>query len=226
MNLSPLYISLKTAFVTTLITFFLGIVVAWAIARSKSKMKGIWDSLFTIPMILPPTVVGYILLMIFGKNTAIGSFLNSIGIKVVFTWWATVIASTVVSFPLMYKTARGAFEQMDQNLINAAKTLGASNFKIFSRIVLPLCWPGVVAGTILAFARALGEFGATIMLAGNISGVTATMPVSIYFLVSSGKDEEAALWVGIILAISLLTMLIMNFWLDKQSGKYKKGIAR
>jgi molybdate transport system permease protein len=219
MDFSPFWISMKTTFAATFITFFTGVAAAWFIANSKSKLKGIADGIITIPMVLPPTVVGYILLLIFGKNTAVGGFLNSIGINIAFTWTATVIAAAVVSFPLMYKTARGAFEQMDVNLINAAKTLGASNLKIFFRVVLPLCRSGVLAGVILAFARALGEFGATIMLAGNISGVTSTMPVSIYFLVSSGRDKEALIWVLIILAISLLTMTAMNLWLDRQSRK-------
>ncbi|MDR2192813.1 MAG: molybdate ABC transporter permease subunit [Endomicrobium sp.] len=223
MDFSPFWVSIKTTFAATFITFFTGIFTAWLIANSKSKLKGFFDSIITIPMVLPPTVVGYILLLIFGKNTFIGAFLNSIGIKVAFTWTATVIAATVVSFPLMYKTARGAFEQMDVNLINAAKTLGAGNMKIFFKVVLPISWPGILAGVILAFARALGEFGATIMLAGNISGVTSTMPVSIYFLVSSGRDKDALIWVLIILAFSLFSMTAMNLWLDRQSKKYYGG---
>ncbi|MDR1942286.1 MAG: molybdate ABC transporter permease subunit [Endomicrobium sp.] len=223
MDFSPFWISIKTAFASTAITFFLGIGAAWIIANSKSRLKGFWDAAATIPMVLPPTVVGYILLLIFGKNTALGHIVNSLGVHIVFTWTATVVAAVVVSFPLMYKTARGAFEQVDENYVNAAKTLGASGFKIFFKVILPLSWPGVIAGVILAFARALGEFGATIMLAGNISGVTSTMPVSIYFLVTSGRDKEAAVWVLIIMSISLGVMLAMNLWLDRYAAKIKGG---
>lgn len=216
MDWSPLWISLKTSVTATVITSVVGTFTAWKIARSNGRLKGLWDAVFTLPLVLPPTVVGYVLLMVFGKYTAIGSLLYSIGINVPFTWAATVIASVVVSFPLMYKTARGAFEQIDENLINAARTLGVPDVSLFFRVVLPLSWPGVAAGAVLAFARALGEFGATVMLAGNISKVTTTMPVSIYFLVNNGRTDEALVWVGITIVFSLTIMLIMNMRFDRK----------
>ena len=216
MNLSPLYISLKVALSATFVAFFAGIYAAHKIANMR-RLKGLLDGLLTLPMVLPPTVVGFFLLLIFGKNGLLGQFLASIGASVVFTWQGAVIAAGVVAFPLMYRTARGAFEQMDQNLIYAGRTLGMGEIKIFWKIIMPNSWPGIVSGTILAFARALGEFGATSMLAGNIPGKTQTMSLAIYSAVAGNNREKAYAWVAVIMAISFASMFLMNLLTGLQS---------
>ena len=216
MNLSPLWISIKTAFLATIITFILGVSAAYWIANSKNKLKGLIDGLFTLPLILPPTVIGFFLLLICGKNGPVGKFLLNFDITLIFSWTATVIAATVVSFPMMYRTSRAAFEQIDINVISAARTLGLSQMKIFFRIALPLAWPGIIGGLVLSFARAMGEFGATLMLAGNIPGRTQTMPLAIFFAVEGGDMKTAMLWVLIIVAISLFMIVILNYWSDIQ----------
>lgn len=210
--MSPLWISTRTAVASTFITFFLGIAAAWYQRGKKSRIKVILDGLFTLPMVLPPTVLGFFLLLLFGKNGPIGKILISIGIKLIFSWQATVIAATVVAFPLMYKTASGAFEQIDENIINAARTLGVSEWKIFWTIVFPICWPGIGAGTVLAFTRSLGEFGATLMLAGNIPGKTQTIPIAIFFAVEGGEMGTALYWVSIIFVLSLVVIVLTNYW--------------
>lgn len=215
-DLTPLWISLKTASLATFITFFLGIAAAYLMIRWRWRGQGIIDGMLILPMVLPPTVVGFILLVLFGRNGPIGEFLMKFGTTVIFSWPATVIAATVVAFPLMYRTARGAFEQMDTSVVDAARTLGASEWKIFWRIIVPLSWPGIAAGTVLSFARALGEFGATLMLAGNIPGKTQTIPVAIFFNAEGGEMDKAYLWVLIIIAISMVTVLIMNRWSKHQ----------
>ncbi len=169
---------------------------------------------------MPPTVVGFILLVIFGKNSIFGQFLAHIGTSIIFTWQATVIAAIVVSFPLMYRAAKGAFEQVDENLILAAKTLGLSEYRIFMKIMIPLALPGIASGAILAFARALGEFGATLMVAGNIPKVTQTIPLAIYFANASGKTEVAAIWTIIIIGISLIVLGIMNYFGMKEKRRF------
>ena len=213
---SPLWISIKTAFTATFIVFFIGITAAWFMSSYKGKAKGILDGILTLPMVLPPTVVGFILLIIIGKNFPFGKLLNSFGVTLIFTWFATVIAATVVAFPLMYKTCVGAFSQIDVNVINAARTLGASEWKIFWKLTVPLAWPGIAAGTVLAFARALGEFGATIMIAGSIPGKTETIPIAIYFAVADGETGNAIKWVILIFIISLTVMVAADKWSEKQ----------
>lgn len=215
MDFSPLYISLKTAGLATVITFVLGIYAARFIVKLK-KYQGFIDGLITLPLVLPPTVVGFFLLLILGKNSLIGSFFNLFDINIIFSWPATVITAVVVSFPLMYRTTRGAFEQIDQDLIFAARTLGMSEEKIFWKITLPLAKSGILAGAVLAFARALGEFGATIMLAGNIPGKTQTMSTAIYSAVQANNQEIAFIWAGIIIVVSLIVMLLMNYSLKQQ----------
>jgi molybdate transport system permease protein len=199
--LSPLWISLATVFTATIITFFTGIAVARWMARYEGRMRNFVDGILILPLVLPPTVVGLGLLILFGKNGPIGQLLLLFGTTVVFSWPATVITATVVSFPLMYMNARGAFEQVDISVENAARTLGASEWRTFWRITLPLAWPGVAAGAVMAFARAIGEFGATLMLAGYIPGKTATIPVAIYFAVQDGNMDQALLLVVIVLFI-------------------------
>ncbi|MFL0245813.1 molybdate ABC transporter permease subunit [Candidatus Clostridium stratigraminis] len=211
-DLSPLWISCKTAVASTLITFFLGIGTAWFMSRRKGGFKVFLDALFTLPMVLPPTVLGFFLLLIFGKNGPIGKVLFSIGIHLIFSWPATVIAATVVSFPLMYKTTLGAFHQLDKNISNAARTLGISEGRIFWTIIVPLAWPGIAAGTVLSFARSLGEFGATLMMAGNIPGKTQTIPVAIFFSVEGGDMKTAMYWVLIIFLLSLAVIFSTNYW--------------
>lgn len=225
MNLSPLWISLKVAVVATIFTFFLGLLAARMVISLK-RFRGLVDGIFTLPMVLPPTVVGFFLLILFGRNSILGNLLNQIGIQVLFTWQGAVIAAIVVSFPIMYRTVRGALEQVDKNLIYAARTLGMSEWKIFLKIMLPVAWPGVAAATVLSFARALGEFGATIMLAGNIPGKTQTMSVAIYTAVQGNNRSLAYVWVAAIMAVSFLTILLMNYWTDYQArmiGRQGKG---
>ena len=221
---SPLFISIKTTFVATGITFFIGISTAWFVVKSNFKHKALLDSIFTLPMVLPPTVLGFFLLIIFGKKGVIGSFLDKMDINIIFSWTATVIAAIVVAFPLMYKTTKGAFEQIDKNLINAAKTMGVSDIKIFFKIVVPLACPGIAAGTVLAFARSLGEFGATLMIAGNIPGKTQTIPIAIYFSAEGGDMKSAMTWVMIVFTISLSTMILMNYWGEFQKKTTGKNI--
>lgn len=218
MDLSPLFISLKVAVIATIITVFTGICSARYALKIK-RFKGLIDGLFTLPMVLPPTVVGFFLLIIFGRHSFLGNIFRYFNISVVFSWSGAVIASSVVSFPLMYRTARGAFEQFDSNLISAARTLGISEPAIFGKIIIPNVFPGLLAGTVLTFARALGEFGATIMLAGNIPGRTRTMAVAVYTAVQSGDRGMAYEWVLIICSMSFVSMALMNFWNSCQSKK-------
>lgn len=218
MDFSPLWISLKVAVCATVFTFFLGLLSARLVISLRSG-KALIDGIFSLPMVLPPTVVGFFLLIIFGKNSLLGGLLLKMGISVLFTWQGAVIAAVVVSFPIMYRTARGALEQVDVNLIYAARTLGMSEANIFFRIQLPAAWPGVAAATILAFARAMGEFGATIMLAGNIPGRTQTMSVAIYTAVLSGDRSLAYYWVAIIMGISFFTIFLMNYWMGYQERR-------
>ena len=211
-DLSPLWISLKTALVATIFTFFLGIAVAYWMLNYRGKGKFLLEGILISPLILPPTVVGFLLLLLFGKNGAIGKLLIPFSFSIVFTWYGAVIAAIAVSFPLMYRVALGTFEQVDANFLNVARTLGSSEWTIFWRILLPLSWSGILAGTMLTFARALGEFGATLMLAGNIPGETQTIPMAIYFAVEAGATNEAGFWAIAILCISMSGIVAVNFW--------------
>jgi molybdate transport system permease protein len=210
-----LWISVKTVITSTVITFFIGIAIGRWMAGYRGKLKGLIDGLFILPLVLPPTVVGLGLLLLFGKNGPIGQFLLLMGATVVFSWPATVISAVVVSFPLMYMTARGAFEQVEHNIEDAARTLGASEWRIFWTITMPLAWPGVAAGTVLCFARSLGEFGATLMLAGNIPGKTTTIPLAIYFAVQAGDMNRALTLMAITIVIAFASLAALAFW--KQS---------
>ncbi len=221
MDLSPLFISLKVAFTATLITIFTGIAAARYVLKIK-RLKGFIDGLFTLPMVLPPTVVGFFLLLLLGKNSVLGKLLIQMNINVVFTWVGAVIASTVVSFPLMYRTVRGALEQFDINIIYAARTLGIKESKIFWTIVIPNVIPSLIAGTILTYARALGEFGATMMLAGNIPGKTQTMSVAVYSAVQAGDINTAYSWVAVVCAMSFTAMIVMNYLNGRQVEKASK----
>ena len=223
MDYSPIWISLKTASVSIVITFFLGILVAkWVVNIRHEKLKMILDGILTLPMVLPPTVVGFFLLYLFGVRRPVGMFfLEYFGYKIAFSWSATVIAAVVISFPLMYRSARGAFEQVDQNLIYAARTLGMREGKIFWRVIMPMALPGVASGGVLAFARGLGEFGATAMIAGNIAGQTRTLPLAIYSEVAAGNMEGAYVYVLIIVCISLLVIFCLN-WFTSLGRRFMK----
>ncbi|MBW4687200.1 MAG: molybdate ABC transporter permease subunit [Komarekiella atlantica HA4396-MV6] len=226
MDLSPLWISLKTSLLATFITFFLGIAAAYWMLEYRGKGKSLIEGLFIAPLILPPTVVGFLLLLFFGKNGPVGKLMEPLNFSIVFTWYGAAIAATVVAFPLMYKTALGAFEQIDGNLLRVAKTLGAKDTTIFWRISLPLALPGIVAATTLAFARALGEFGATLMLAGNIPGQTQTIPMAIYFAVEAGAMNEAWFWAIAIMVISLSGIIAVNFWQEfRDSSRESRGVG-
>lgn len=212
-NMTPLLLSLKVAVVSTLIVFVFGMLFARFMTRKHFFGKHVLESLFLLPLVLPPTVVGFGLLLLFGKNGFLGKLLDEwFGITVVFTLTGAVIASIVVSFPLMYQSAVAAFTSVDHRLEDAARTMGASEWRLFWTVVFPLAWPGLLAGFVLSFARGLGEFGATLMLAGYLPGRTDTIPVAIYFAVEAGQMEKALFWVVIIVALGMGTTLWLNWW--------------
>jgi len=221
MDWTPLLISLKTASVSILATFFLGIFAArWVVGLKSGKAKIIIDGVLTMPLVLPPTVVGFLLLFIFGLKRPVGIFLLELfSVKIVFSWTATVIAAVVVSFPLMYRSARGAFEQVDENIIMAGRTLGMSESKIFWRVTMPSALPGVASGGVLAFARGLGEFGATAMIAGNIANKTRTLPLAIYSEVAAGNMEGAYGYVMVVLVVSFVVFSLMNYFALKEGKR-------
>lgn len=207
--MSPLWISIKTALCATSIAFFAGLFAANRVAKMR-RFRGLMDSLFTLPLVLPPTVVGFFLLLLVGKNSPLGQLLLRFGIQLVFSWGATVISAAVVSFPMMYRTTLGAIQQMDANLLYAGRTLGMSETRIFWTVTVPACRKGIAAGAVLALARAVGEFGATMMVAGNIPGRTQTLSTAVYTAMQAGDRAGAFRWVLMILAISFPMMLIMN----------------
>jgi molybdate transport system permease protein len=216
MDWSPLWISLATSLTATAVTLVVGLAAAaWRENRSGAGAALI-DGVFLLPLVLPPTVVGFFLLLLFGRNGPLGKLLLQLGTTVVFSWPATVIAATVVAFPLMYLTARAALEQVDPHLLQAARTLGASEWRVFREVALPLAWPGVLAGTILSFARALGEFGATLMLAGNIPGRTETIPIAIYFAVEANEIQQALAWCALDVGISIALLGGLYYWTHAQ----------
>jgi molybdate transport system permease protein len=217
-DLSPIWISLATSVCATAITFVLGIAAAAWRERRTGSLYALLDGIFLLPLVLPPTVVGFLLLLLFGRNGPFGRILLQLGTTIVFSWPATVIAAAVVSFPLMYVTARAALAQVEPELMNAARTLGASEWRVFRRVALPLAGPGILAGTILSFARALGEFGATLMLAGDIPGRTETIPLAIYFAVESNEMSRAMAWSGVDIGISLALLFGLYYWTNLQAG--------
>lgn len=220
---SPLFISLKTGVAATVISFFLGIYTARKVVKASPAKKAVLDGILTLPMVLPPTVAGFFLLLFFSRRRPLGILLyEQFDIKVVQNWLGCVIAATVIAFPLMYRNARAAFEQIDVNLVYAARTLGMSETKIFWKIVLPTAGPGIASGTILTFARALGEYGATSMLAGNIPGKTGTISQKIAMVIQDGDYVTAGVWVGIVILIAFCVVCLMNLF----SGKQMKHIKR
>lgn len=220
MDLFPLYNSLRIAAVSSVIVFFTGILAAYKVVRMPRIIKGILDVILTLPMVLPPTVCGYFLLRIFGRQRPLGMFLSDLGIRMAMNWPGGVVAAVAVSFPLMYRTARGAFEAFDQDLAWAGQTLGLSNTWIFWRVRMPACRQGILAGTVLAFARAIGEYGATSMLIGYTPGRTATVSTTVYQLWRTNDESGAFFWVMVNLAISAVVLLAVNL-LEKKDRRSK-----
>ena len=220
---SPLFISLRTGVAATIISFFLGIFAARKAVKASPRKKAVIDGILTLPMVLPPTAAGFFLLLLFSRRRPLGSFLfEQFDFKVVQTWLGCVIAATVIAFPLMYRNARAAMEQIDMNLVYAGRTLGMSDFKIFWTVIMPTAGPGIASGTVLTFARALGEYGATSMLAGNIPGRTGTISQKIAMVIQDGDYLTAGIWVGIVMIIAFLIIFLMNLI----SGKKMKHIGR
>lgn len=220
---SPLFISLKTGIAATIVCFFLGIFAAERVMRLPPGKKAFADGILTLPMVLPPTVAGFFLLLLFSRRRPLGIFLyENLDIKIVQTWLGCIIAATVIAFPLMYRNARAAFEQVDMNLIYAGRTLGMSEFQIFRKVVLPAAGPGITSGTILTFARALGEYGATSMLAGNIPGKTGTISQKIAMVIQDGDYLTAGVWVIIVMIIAFAAVFVMNL----AAGKKMKHVKR
>ena len=220
MDWYPLSNSLRIAAISTVIVFFAGIFAAHYIARLPRLVKGALDVILTLPLVLPPTVVGWLLLCLLGPKRPLGSlFLNAFDIRLVMTWWSAVFATVVVAFPLMYRTARGAFESFDHTLADAGRTLGRSNTWIFWRVQMPCCKQGILAGTVLAFARALGEYGATSMIAGYTPGRTATISTTVYQLWRTSDDAGALKWVLINIAISAVFLLAVTLLEHQREGK-------
>lgn len=214
---SPLWISLRTAAATIVIVFFIGVIIAWWVERLQSQILKIFaDAVITLPMVLPPTVAGFFLLYFFGNNRFLGQLIYQMtGIKIAFSWLATVLAAAVISLPLMYRSARGALSQVDKGMLEAARSLGMTEWRIFWRIHLPNALPGIIAGGLLAFARGLGEFGATAMIAGNIAGRTRTLPLAVYSAVAAGDWDAAGWYVAVIVGICLLVVIGLNVYLNK-----------
>ena len=214
----PIVLSIKVAILATIIAFVFGMLFAYLMTKKNIPGKSIWETLLTLPLILPPSIVGYLLLKVFGKRGPIGAFLlDTFDIQIVFTWVACVIAATVVALPLMYQNAKGAFQSVDSNYELAARTLGSSPFKVFLTVTVPLSKPGIISGIILTFARAMGEFGATLMLAGNIPGKTQTIPTAIYYATVTGKDAQANTLVIIMVIFCFALVLGLNAWLKKKN---------
>ena len=220
---SPLFITIKTAIAATIVAFFIGIAVAYWVMKANTKLKSVIDGLLTLPMVLPPTVAGFVLLLLFSRRRPLGMWLETtFDIQIVQTWTGCVIAAFVIAFPLMYRNARAAFEQMDINLLHAGRTLGMSEFKIFRSVIIPTAGPGIASGTILTFARAMGEYGATTMLAGNIAGKTATISQQIAMVMKDGDYFTAGIWVVIILIIAFVILFLMNYVVGKSMKHIKR----
>lgn len=222
MDWYPFFNSLRIALISSVIVFFGGILAAYYIARLHPVLKGILDVALTLPLVLPPTVVGYLLLLALGPRRPLGSWiLEHFGVRLTMQWWSAILATVAVTFPLMYRTARGAFESFDETLAQAGRTLGLSNAYIFWRIRMPVCRQGILAGTVLSFARALGEYGATSMVAGYTPGRTAAISTTVYQLWRTGQDGLALRWVLVNLAISAAVLLAVNLLERKETGKWR-----
>lgn len=218
MDFSPLWISLGVAVTATGISFLLGTYIAFRMKNARSRLAQLLDIVFNLPLVLPPTVAGLMLLILFGKKGLLGKALYYLGYQLIFTRGGAVLAAAFVAFPLMYRCARAAFLQVDNRLIEAGRTLGMPEYAIFMKIVFPLSLPGIVSGVILSFARAVGEFGATLIVAGNIPRITQTMPLAIYMNLQSGNYNDALIWSGILISLSFLMMLLIK-WVSKRYGR-------
>lgn len=222
MDWYPLFNSLRIALISCGVVFFTGIFAAYYVARLPRAIKGVLDVILTLPMVLPPTVVGYFLLLLLGTRRPLGQFFGQFGIRLVMNWYSAIFASIVVAFPLMYRTARGAFESFDEDLADAARTLGLSEGYVFWRVRMPVCRQGILAGAVLAFARALGEYGATSMLAGYTPGRTATIATTVYQLWRTDNEAAALQWVLVDVAISAVVLLAVNLLEKKQKAGARK----
>ena len=217
---SPLFISIKTGIAATIVSFFLGIWAARKVLKAKTGLRAVLDGILTLPLVLPPTVAGFFLLVFFGSYGPVGKlFEDYLGIRIAFSWGATILAAVVMSFPLMYRSARGALEQIDDDLIFAARTLGMSEWCIFFKVMIPNALPGIISGGVLAFARGLGEFGATAMIAGNIPGRTRTLPLAVYSEVAAGNMDAAYQYVLVIVVICFAIVAAMNIYLIMEKKK-------
>lgn len=223
MDWYPLYNSLRIAFISTVIIFFLGMFAAYYIAKLPKALKGLLDVILTLPLVLPPTVVGYLVLIVVGPRRPLGKWiLDNFGFKIPMTWWSAIIVTSIVIFPLMYRTVRGAFESFDDTLMYSGQTLGLSNTYIFWRIRFPYCKQGIIAGTVLAFARALGEYGATSMIAGYTPGKTATISTTVYQLWRTNDEPGAMKWILINISISVVVLMIINLFEKRQSAERRE----
>lgn len=223
MDWYPLFNSLRIALISCGVVFFTGIFAAYYVARLPRAIKGVLDVILTLPMVLPPTVVGYFLLLLLGTRRPLGQFFGQFGVRLVMNWYSAIFASIVVAFPLMYRTARGAFESFDEDLADAARTLGLSEGYVFWRVRMPVCRQGILAGAVLAFARALGEYGATSMLAGYTPGRTATIATTVYQLWRTDNEAAALQWVLVDVAISAVVLLAVNLLEKKQKQGRQRG---
>ncbi len=226
MNLYPLYNSIRIALISTAVVLVLGVAAAYLVVRLPRFIKGVLDSLFTLPLVLPPTVVGYLLILLLGPKRPLGAWILEVfGVKLTMNWWSAVFATTVIIFPLMYRTSRGAFEAFDRTYEQAGQTLGLGRAYIFFRVILPCCKAGIIAGVVLSFARALGEYGATMMISGYTPGRTATISTTVYQMWRTDNEVLAAQWVLINIAISTVVLLAINIAEGKQKGIMKKEQA-
>ena len=216
----PIIISLKVSIISTIITSILSIFIAWMMVKFNKKNGSVLEAIITLPLVLPPSILGYILLIVIGNNGLIGKiFYDNFGLSVIFTWKACVIASVIVSFPLMYQNCKASFQSIDKKILNAARTMGASEWKIFFRIAIPLAYTGIISGLILAFARSLGEFGATMMVAGNIPNKTQTIPLAMYYAVERGDKTMANTLMIVVVVFSFSLIYFLNRWIEKRRNR-------
>ena len=226
MDWSPVFLSMRVALAALTIVVVCGTLVARFMARHEFAGKDLVEALFTLPLVLPPVVTGFVLLVLVGRSGPIGRLLQGMDVQILFTLWAAILAAVVVSFPLMYQSAKAAFQSVDRGLEDAARTLGAGETRVFLTVTVPLAWPGLVAGTVLAFARALGEFGATAMVAGNIPGKTTTVPLAIYFLAEAGELRAAGAYALLISLASLALIVALNVWTRRRGPGWQRRRGR
>ncbi|WP_297811406.1 molybdate ABC transporter permease subunit [uncultured Finegoldia sp.] len=216
----PIIISVKVSIIATIITSIMSILIAWLMVRYNKKNGSILEAIITLPLVLPPSILGYILLLIIGNNGLIGKFFyDNFDLSIIFTWKACVIASVIVSFPLMYQNCKSSFQSIDKKILNAARTMGASEWKIFFKLAIPLSYTGIISGLVLAFARSLGEFGATMMVAGNIPYKTQTIPLAMYYAVERGDQKIANTLMIVVVVFSFSLIYFLNRWIEKRRSR-------